>query len=93
MFQDCPYGGKCIDPGNPTDCEVNSRCFNFNSAKEKAEFDNLPDLIVVKSQGAEFKFKNKTQLKFFLTDFKGNWEVSMLVNDKNIPVNVDKLLD
>jgi hypothetical protein len=93
MFHPCPYGGNCIDPGNPSDCQANSRCVNFQSSEEKAEFDNLSDLIVVRGQGVELKFKNKNQLKFFLADFKGNWEVSVMVNDKEIPVDVDKLFN
>lgn len=93
MFQPCPYGGNCIDPGNPSDCKVNSRCINFNSAEEKAAFDNLPDLFVVRGQETELRFKNKSQLKFFLTDFKGKWKVSVLVNNKEIPVDLVELFD
>ena len=65
-FGDCPYGGHCIDPGNPSDCAVNNVCFNFKSAEERQEFDKLPDKFETETG---LKFKNETQLKFFLTDF------------------------
>lgn len=95
MLQPCPYGGKCIDPGYYTDCKVNSRCINFNSTKEKIEFDNLPDLFVVRGQGVEIKFKNKSQLKFFLTDYKGEWKVYVLIKEVKveIPVDLNKLFN
>lgn len=91
MFQPCPYGGFCIDPGNPSDCEVNSRCINFDSAEEKAAFDNLPDLFVVRGQRTEIKFKNKAQLRFFLTDYKGDWKIYVIVSEKEVPVNLVEL--
>lgn len=65
MFQPCPHGGFCIDTSNPSDCEVNSRCVSFDSAEEKAFFDNL-------------------------TDFKGEWKVSVLVNNLEVPVDVSE---
>ena len=91
MFQPCFYGGNCIDSGNPSDCEVNNRCVNFDSAEKKANFDNLPDLFIVKGQGIEIKFKNKSQLKFFLTDYKGDWKVKVIINELEIPVDLIEL--
>jgi hypothetical protein len=65
----CPYGGTCIDPGSPSDCYANDRCVNFSSAKERAEFDRLPDRYYFKfKEGGVVKFKNENQLKFLLTD-------------------------
>lgn len=69
MWINCPYGGLCIDPGSPSDCEINSRCVCFTSTDEKAAFDALPDLFILKMNGGEIEFKNKTQVRFFLTDF------------------------
>lgn len=64
----CPHGGNCIDPGYPSDCEVNSRCISFSSPEEKAEFDAKPDLFEIVLNNKSIRFKNGTQLKFFLTD-------------------------
>ena len=44
----CPYGGKCIEPGRPSDCEANSACVNFSSAKQRGEFDRLQISLVGK---------------------------------------------
>lgn len=65
----CPYGGNCIDPGSPSDCEANSACVNFSSVEERKEFDALPDQYYFRyAQGGEVSFKNENQLKFLLTD-------------------------
>jgi hypothetical protein len=76
----CPYGGECIDPGNPSDCEANSGCVNFKSKEEKVKFDSLPDQYYFKyGNGVTLKFKNQTQLDFLLTDLpasikeEGGW--------------------
>lgn len=63
---ECPYGGRCIDPGNPSDCVINNACFNFNSAEERQKFDALPDKFETETG---LKFKNETQLRFYLTDY------------------------
>lgn len=64
----CPYGGICIDPGDPGDCEVNSTCFNFKSKQEKADFDALPDKYEVTLGMISVRFKNSTQVEFYLRD-------------------------
>ncbi len=76
----CPYGGDCIDPGDPSDCEANGCCVNFSSAEEKRQFDSLPDTYYFRYEsGLTLKFKNATQLKFLLKDLpketkkKGGW--------------------
>lgn len=91
MFHQCQFGGNCIDPGNPSDCEVNSCCVNFKSIEEKLAFDALPNLFVVSSQGLELKFKNQNQLKFFLTDYKGEYKVYVIASGQYIPVNLEEL--
>lgn len=80
MLENCPYGGKCIDPGYPSDCMINSRCVNFSSTEEKKEFESLPDTHYFKYEnGPTLKFKNATQLQFLLADLseeaksKGTW--------------------
>lgn len=92
MFHPCQFGGKCIDPGNPSDCEVNLSCVNFRSIEEKSAFDALPDLFVVEAQGLELKFKNQNQLKFFVTDHKGEYKVYAIVNNQHIPIDLEELL-
>jgi len=68
----CPYGGYCIDLGNPSDCEINkpfTNCANFSSVEEKKEFDSLPNVYFFRSkEGGEIGFKNQKQLEFFLAD-------------------------
>lgn len=67
----CPYGGNCIDPGNPSDCEANNGCVNFKSVEQRAEFDALPDRYFFRyAAGGVLKFKNENQLQFFLTDLR-----------------------
>ena len=64
----CPYGGYCIDLGNPSDCEINkpfTNCANFSSVEEKKEFDSLPNVYFFRSkEGGEIGFKNQKQLEF-----------------------------
>jgi hypothetical protein len=67
----CPQGGYCIDPGNPSDCELNA-CL-FKSLQEKAEFDALPDKYILELGNQVLKFKNKSQVKFLLNDYP-EWE-------------------
>jgi hypothetical protein len=65
----CPMGGLCIDPGNPTDCEANRRCFSFQSVEDKSAFDAQPDRYAVSfPELPTVLFKTKTQVDFFLTD-------------------------
>lgn len=68
----CPYGGYCIDLGNPSDCEINkpfTNCANFSSVEEKKEFDSLPNVYFFRSkEGGEIGFENQKQLEFFLAD-------------------------
>lgn len=68
---DCPFGGKCVDTGVPTDCEVNSRCFNFKSVEERNEFDAKLDGFYFRfnaDKNSEVRFKTENQLEFFLRD-------------------------
>lgn len=65
MFN-CPYG-SCIDPGNPSDCLVNSSCL-FSSQKEYDEFVNQKDLFLVTHKNQTFRFKNQNQVDFYITD-------------------------
>lgn len=68
-MRDCPYGGTCIDPGNPSDCFINDTCANFASKEEKARFDALPDAFYFQyPNGEKILFKNLTQLEFLLAD-------------------------
>jgi hypothetical protein len=85
----CPFGNLCIDPGNPSDCEVNNRCINFSSDDEKKEFDGLPDLIILRQVGLEIRFKTRNQLKFFLADHPGEYRINILVENTEIPIRVD----
>jgi hypothetical protein len=77
----CPYGGYCIDTGNPSDCEINSTCFSFRSDKEKTAFDELPDqyeLVLKNRKNNEIiRFKKINQLRFFLKDYT-SWDKSKL---------------
>lgn len=91
MFHPCNYGGNCIDPGNPSDCQVNSSCVNFSSSEEKSAFDALPDLFVLKAPGLELTFKNLNQLKFFLADYKGKHKVYAIASSQHIPVDLKEL--
>lgn len=63
----CPYGGYCIDPGNPSDCQLNG-C-SFVSFEEKEHFDALPDKYELKLGYMTIKFKNENQVKFLLADY------------------------
>jgi hypothetical protein len=76
----CPYGGNCIDPGYPSDCEINSKCVNFKSQAEKEKFNELPDKYFFSYGNNQFDgegeieernvvaFKTENQLRFFLAD-------------------------
>jgi len=66
---ECPYGGKCVDPGSPSDCQINGDCVSFSSTEERQAFDALPDQYYFRYPGGrEVRFKNKNQLRFLLTD-------------------------
>lgn len=67
-MMNCPYGGIYIDPGSPGDCEVNSVYFNFKSVEEKAAFDAQPDKYEVAIGLMVARFKNSTQVEFYLRD-------------------------
>ena len=69
---DCPYGGKCIDPGNPSDCEANGGCVCFSSTGEKADFDAQPKNYHVKTRTGEIlAFTTSSQVRFYIADFGG----------------------
>lgn len=69
---DCLYGGKCIDPGNPSDCMVNAGCVCFSSTEEKTEFDNMPKNYHIKAKTGEIlHFTTASQARFYITDFGG----------------------
>jgi hypothetical protein len=69
-MSNCPHGGACVDPGNPSECNLNG-CI-FGNQAEKQEFDNLPDLYQVKAKNGDIlKFKNRNQVDFYITDFGG----------------------
>lgn len=71
---DCPYGGKCIDPSNPSDCEGNGGCLCFSSIEEKAAFDARPKSYYVKTKTGEIlDFTTIAQVSFYVTDFGGQW--------------------
>ena len=68
----CPHGGDCIDPGNPSDCLVNSGCVCFYSADEKAAFDALPKNYKVRTQNGELlEFTTLTPFDFYIADSGG----------------------
>jgi hypothetical protein len=68
----CPYGGKCIDPGYPSDCMANGGCVCFNSTEEKTAFDNAPKNYHVRTKSGEvLDFTTATQAKFYIADFGG----------------------
>jgi hypothetical protein len=48
-------------------------------------------LFIVKGQGIEVRFKNRNQLKFFLTDYKGDYKVTVIANEVKIPVDLVEL--
>ena len=77
----CVYGGYCIEPGNPSDCEINSRCFNFKNNKEKTNFDKQEDIyeLILEHNNIQeiIKFKTRSQLVFFLRDIP-NWREAKL---------------
>jgi hypothetical protein len=69
---ECPHGGDCIDPGNPSDCLVNGGCVCFDSADEKAAFDALPKNYRVRARNGEIlTFTTQSQVDFYITDFGG----------------------
>jgi hypothetical protein len=41
--------------------------------------------------GLELKFKNSNQLKFFLTDYKGECKVYAIASSQHIPVDLKEL--
>lgn len=64
----CPFGGKCTDTEFPTDCSINSTCFNFSSIEEKAEYDALPYLYFYWSPRLSLSlFKTDSELEFFIS--------------------------
>lgn len=68
----CPYGGECIDPGNPSDCLVNGGCVCFKSEEEKTEFDALPKNQKVEAKNGEIlEFTTPAQVDFYIADFGG----------------------
>lgn len=91
----CPYGGQCIDPGNPSDCLVNSHCVNFKSEDERIAYDKLPFLFLLRKDGIAMYFKNKNQLRFFLIDHS-HWytaEFFLIVGEEEIPYLLDLFMD
>lgn len=85
----CPYGGCCIDPGDPSDCEINSRCVSFKSVEERQTFDNKPDKFLLIMEGTSIRFKTNNQLRFFLTDFP-DWkqsEIYFLSGEERTKIN------
>lgn len=83
----CPYGGDCIDPGDPTDCMINSFCFNFKSKEEKKEFDNLPDKYKLTLTRKEIVYDPKTYEPLGMIDkeyvrfFKNKIQVKFFLRD------------
>jgi hypothetical protein len=68
LFNCHNFGFSCIDPGYPTDCEVNNNC-EFKSQKERQEFEDLPNKFYFKMGDNYIQyFKNEVQLRFCLTD-------------------------
>jgi hypothetical protein len=69
---DCEYGGGCIDPGNPLDCEANEGCVCFSSTEEKTAFDaQLKNYHVKTKTGEILDFTTPAQVEFYITDFGG----------------------
>lgn len=83
----CPYGGNCIDPGNPSDCQINSMCFNFTSEEEKTKFDNLPDRykLVLRYKHDIYDIdtleKINTEIKEDVIYFKNSTQVKFFIRD------------
>lgn len=69
MSNNCwDWGLSCIDPGCPSDCQVNNFCL-FASKEEREKWDEQSDRYLVEVMGgATLRFKSKTQLKFWLAD-------------------------
>lgn len=68
--RECPFGGYCIDPGNPPECRSLIKDCIFSSNQEKMQFDSLPDKFKLILGETEIKFKNSTQIRFLFNDFK-----------------------
>ncbi|MEQ9480889.1 hypothetical protein [Coleofasciculus sp. F4-SAH-05] len=65
----CPFGGKCIDPRNPSLCSVENNCINFRNKAERLAYDALPYAFFYWSEDGTFLlFREKWQLAFYLVD-------------------------
>ncbi|MGL5793997.1 MAG: hypothetical protein ACRC06_06205 [Waterburya sp.] len=78
----CPFGNyDCVDPGQPTDCEVNFLCL-FRTEGEREEFEKQPDkFLVTLSDGREYKFKNIIQVKYLITDLPSDITYTISTSD------------